>query len=273
MSPYLTAEQSQHDAAPVYGYKFVGTHETWLMTSTELQVTIDGLDYDPTEISHGAIKSGTQDDDNLDLEITLPASHAMVQAYAFGLAPPRLDLTLYRVHQGTNFATDFAKIWVGRITAYSISGKNAKLRVPSIFVLMLQGDIPNVNFQPPCNNVLYDTRCKVNPATHTTSTTVTVITDDTTIEVAADGFPDTDLRAGGIINTTKNSERRTIVDNVANVITFVYPFSDIEVGDSLDLRRGCNHAFTGDCLNVFANTINYNGCPFVPQSNPYDGEL
>ena len=273
MTIYTDTEASQHDGAPVYGYQFIGTFDTWRLTSSELAVTIDSQVYDTEEISHGAIRSGTQDDDNLDLEITLPMTHALVQAYAFGISPPKLNLTVYRVHQGTNFATDFAKIWVGRVTAYSITGKFAKLRVPSIFVIMLQNEIPNVYFQPPCNNVLYDERCKINPASHTVSTTVTVITDDHTIEVAADGFPDTDLRAGEVVNTTKQSERRTIVDNVGDVISFVYPFSNIEVGDSIDLIRGCDHAYASDCITVFANGINFSGVPFPPQSNPYDGEL
>ena len=275
MTTYTDTEYSQHDGAPVYAYKFVGTFDTWYLTSAELPVTVDSSPepYEPTAITHGAVRGGTQDDDNLDLEITLPASHEMVQAYAFALSPPSLHLTMYRVHQGTNFATDFAKVWLGDVTGFSVTGKEAKLRIPSIFVVMLQAEVPNVYWQPPCNNVLYDARCKVNPALHNSTTTVTAIVDDNNVEVAADGFADEELRAGEIVDTTKNSERRTIVDNVANVITFVYPFTNIEVGDSIELRRGCNHAYNGDCITVFNNGVNYSGIPLLPPSNPFDGEL
>lgn len=269
---YQDFEFSQHDGSPVYGYEFTSSGVFYRLTSAERTVSINSNDFTPHPISHGPIRGGTQNDDNLDMEITMRTSHTMIQTHAFGIAPPQLSVTIYRFHQGSNPATEFIKAWVGKVTSYSVSGDTTRVRVPSIFTLILNAEIPNVFWQAPCNHVLYDVRCKVNPASFSANTTVASITNDKTIVVANDGFPDTALRAGELIDNT-TGERRTVVDNVANVITVVYPFARINVGDSVTVRRGCDHAFNGDCLTVFNNQINFGGVPFLPAINPFDGTL
>jgi len=271
MTQYEDTEASAHDGAPVEGYKFTGTLANYYYTSAEQDVSIGGQTYTAIAIERAAIRAGTQEDDNLDLQLTLPVDIALVQDYGLQITAPDLDVEVFRFHQGDNPATDYVVIWKGPVTSFSISGKEAKIRVPSIFTTMLQGQIPNIYYQNPCNNILYDDRCQVNPASWTTATTVVSITDSLTVIVGADGFDDSVLVAGEIINTTK-SERRLVIDNVSNVITFNYAFSNIETGDSITLRAGCDHSFA-ICKSKFSNQVNYGGFPYVPSDNPFMGEL
>ncbi len=274
MSPYNTSETSQHSGSPVWGYEFVGTNETWRLTSAELEIpNLNSQVYTPIEISHKAIKIGTQEDSAVALEVSMPVDHAIPQAYAFDtVSPQELNLTVYRYHEGTNPATDFVRMWVGKCTVWSVNGDLATIRVPSIFQRILNAEYPNVYFQQPCNNDLYDIRCKIDPNLHDATSTVATVTDETTFEVVADGFADNELRGGELINTT-TGERKTIVDNVANTITVVSAFNSLVAGDPVKMQRGCDHAFGGDCVAVFNNGVNFTGIPYLPPNNPWDGTI
>lgn len=271
MSTYTDTEDSSHDAAPVEGFKFTGTYDNYYYTSADQDETIAGNLYTAVPIKRNAIRSGSQNDDSLDLELEVPSDLQLVRDYGYGITPPELVLEVVRYHRGTNPATDFAVVWKGPVTSFSTTGKLTKIQVPSIFTVALQGELPNAYFQNPCNHVLYDVRCKVDPNSYKQATTITAVTDETTIEVADDGFADEYLRAGEFYNVTKN-ERRTIVDNVANVITVSFPFFNPVVGDSVELFAGCDHGYQ-TCINKFNNSLNYGGFPFVPADNPFRFEL
>lgn len=270
MTEYEDREYSAHDGSPVEGYNFIGTFTTYRYTSAERDVTIGGNLYTAIPIKRAAINSGTQDDDNLDLELTLPFNLQVVQDYAFQVSPPDLSLEIVRYHEGSDPATDFIIVWKGIVTSFSASGHEVKVLVPSIFSIMMSGEVPNKYFHNPCNHVLYDSHCGLTAASYQQDTTITDVDEDT-ITVAADGFDDEYLRAGEMVNTTK-SQRRLIIDNVSDVITIAYPFYNAEVGDSVSLFAGCNHSFS-ICLSKFSNTINYGGFPYIPKENPFESEL
>lgn len=270
MTVYEDRELSTHDGSPVEAYKFTGTFKNYYYTSAELGVTISGQVYTSALISRKAIQTGTQEDSNLALELTLPFDLPLVIDYAFSTSPPDLTLEVLRYHEGSDPASDWIVAWKGRVTSFSTSGHIVKAQVPSIFSITLQGSIPSVYYHNPCNHVLFDDRCKVTKASYQQDTTVTVV-DDTTITVAADGFADGVLAAGEIHNTTKG-ERRMIVSNVADVLVVNFPFFEIEVGDSVSLFVGCNHSLT-TCKAVFNNSVNFGGFPYVPTDNPFEGEI
>lgn len=270
MTDYDVAEASAHEGRPVEGYKFEGP-VTYRYTSAELAVDINGETYTPVAITRGNIRTGTQEDDQNDLELSLPADLALVQDQAFTTPPPSLLLTVYRYHEGTDPSADWVIIWKGQVTSFSVTDGLARMRVPSIFALTLATTIPNRSFQGPCNHVLYDARCKVVRNSFKTTTTVASITDTTHFVVADDGAIDSYLRAGEIV-IVSTGERRQIVDNVANTITIVYPFYNLNAGDSVDLVAGCAHTFAV-CNSKFSNTVNFGGVPFLPSDNPFVGSF
>lgn len=270
---YTTFELSAHDGGPVEGYQFHGTVSSYRYTNAQRDVTINGLLYSAAFVKRAAIRSGTQDDDALELEIELPFDTPLVQAYAFAASPPDLEVTIYRYHEDSDPAVDWIVVWRGKVSTFSVTGEVAKVRVPSVFELALRGAVPSVFYHGPCNHVLYDARCKVVKATFTQKTTITVVSaSGTTITVTDDGFADNVLKAGELFIPAKG-ERRLIFSNVANVLTINFPFFDVDVGDAVELYAGCDHAYQGDCKNKFANTLNYGGFPYVPAENPFEGTL
>jgi len=270
MTVYEDYEYSSHDGSPVEVYKLTGTFQNYYYTNAQQEITVDGQAYAPALITRNEISIGTQEDSNLDLELELPFDLQLVIDYAFAVSPPDLTLEIRRYHHGSNPATDWIVAWKGRITSFSTSGHVVKALVPSAFSVVMQGEIPSVAYQNPCNHRLYDDRCKLTASSYQQDTTIVSVV-NTTITVVDDGFADGYLQAGEIINTTK-SERRLIVANVANVLSVNFPFYNAEAGDSVSLFAGCNHSFTA-CKDKFTNSLNYGGFPFVPAENPFESEL
>lgn len=270
MTIYDDYEQSAHSGAPVEVYKFTGVFQNYYYTSAELPVTVGGQEYTPAAIKRAVINLGNQEDDNLDMEITLPYDLELVQDYAYRTAPPDLTLEIIRYHEGTDPLTDWITLWKGPVTSFSSSGHKVKILVPSIFAVVLRGAVPTVYYQNPCNHVLFDSRCKLSASSYNQETTITSV-DGSTVEVADDGFADNYLRAGEIVIPAKG-ERRLIIDNVANILTLGFTFANAEAEDSVTLYAGCNHSFT-ECKTKFSNSLNFGGFPYVPTDNPFEDEL
>jgi len=270
MTNYTDKEYSPTSGLPIEGFEFAAPNNVFYRyTSSEVERVINGQSFIPISIERGAVKSGTHEDDNLDLQISMPVSTPLIQLYAFDISPPSLIMTLYRYHIGTAAATDWIVLWKGKVTSFTISGQLALLRVPSVFTSFLGGAIPNRYYQAQCNHILYDSRCKVVRASFKTTTTVASIVDRNTIVVVNDGFADGFLSAGDFINN-RTGERRTIVNNIFNTVSIVFPFHDVLVGDSVELSAGCPHSALA-CKNKFNNILNYGGFPYIPTDNPFKG--
>lgn len=267
---YDTLERSQHDSAPVECYRFLGSFRDYLYTSSDAAVTVNGLTYEPLPIKRNQVKAGTQSEDSLALEIEMPFDCDLVQDYAYAESPPKLTLELYRAQRNGSLATDWVIEWKGKVTAFSVTKRIAKVKVPSIFAQVLQGDVPGNYYQQPCNHVLFDNGCKLQRSLFSISTTATVVS-NLALEVADDGFSDGYLIGGEIVNQ-RTGERRLILSNVVNVLTFSYPFVDMRVGDTVELTAGCDHSWA-TCKAKFANGSNYGGHPVMPGDNPFEGTI
>lgn len=268
---FSTYETSIQDGAPIEAFEFIGSNNSYYLTSYAESFSLNGQNYVPVAIQRKDVKISTQEEDGLALEITLPYKHPLVQEYAYSFAPPDLSLNLYRVHLNSTFATDQALFWVGRVTSFSVSGQLAKLLVPTIFSYLMNGNTPTPRFQRPCNHRLYDSRCKIDPATHQTIVSVASVSDDV-VQVSSQPFGPTELVSGEIIRQT-TGEARMIIRQAGTSLTMSYPFSNIEIGDLVRIRKGCDHALGGDCVNRFDNAENFGGFSIVPPRNPFEGNL
>lgn len=261
--PYQADETGLTSGRPIELYQFVGTYDTWRFTSYSETVTSNGEVYIPETISRNAFKVGTQEERENTLEITLPFDLDIVRNYAYQNAPPSLQLTIYRAHETD--LNDRVTLWNGKVTAFTVDGRTAKLRVPSLFSYILEGNTPTPRFQAPCNHILYDERCGVDPSLHQHTTTVSSVVGDV-VQVATLPFP-TEVAAGVMI--APSGEQRMIITATGTSITLSYPFSTIENGTSVTIRKGCDHAFSGDCSSRFNNQVRFGGFPLVPPRNPF----
>jgi len=267
MSTFNDLEESVQESLPVECYRFTGSFKNYYYTSSEKAVMIGADVYQPVAVSRSRIKAGTHEDDSLQLDLEIPFDVPVVKDYAFAQTPPKLYLEVFRQQGGD--PTIFSPFWQGEVRGFSVNDRTASIRVPSIFSNALQGEIPNVYYQAPCNHVLYDDRCGISRAAHTVSTIILSVTDGvnvvTTTAPAADGV----LVAGELVNT-RNGERRMILANIGNNISLGYPFVDLRPGDTVDLIKGCDHSLP-TCKAKFNNVINFGGFHYIPAENPFDG--
>src|SRR6266511_3203132 len=267
MSVYDDKDRSVHDSAPVECYKFVGELDVYRYTNNNEAVTVNGEVYEPlSSISRSSIETYSLLDSPQTVDINIPITSDLSQAYSFLKMPLTLDLEVRSVHRGTNYATDWKLVWQGQCVAFPVDNNTATVSTQSIIQSSLGQQLNQLTFQTPCNHEVYDVHCGLNPALFTTVTTVTDIKDHV-ITVANDGNADGALSVGKMVNV-RTGEERVIVNNVANVVTVGYPFIDVVLGDTVNLVLGCDNAYS-TCQTVFANVLNFGCFMFLPTTNPY----
>jgi uncharacterized phage protein (TIGR02218 family) len=267
---YTSVETSVQEGLPVEVYKFVGTYKTYRYTDADRAMTFFGEIYEPIAISREEATTGDQSQDGVEMIVQMPQTVDLVKDYVFNISPPDLNLTIYRCHAGLNFAVDPIVFWTGPVTGFSVEEDIAKVRIPSILESVFSGNMPNFFYQQSCNHTLYDDRCRVDKVANTITTYVTSI-DGQNVTVADQGFADGYLK-GGIIAIPGINEKRLILGNAANVINVFYPFSKLTVGDSVELSAGCDHS-KATCKAKFNNVRRFGGFPYIPQDNPFVGNL
>ncbi len=264
-------EKSVHDAEPVELYKFEGSVTDYFLTSHDEDFLFSGDNYVRTTIKRDSVKSDADPDKRV-LVVTLPRTEQVVQDYAFNIAPPDLELTIIRVHP---FTMNFQTIWNGKVTGFTVSGQEAKLRSPTFLSEAIESTIPGIAYQQLCNHVLYDTRCGVARGSFTTSTTVSAISSDGfLVTVAAVGGLDP-FHVGGEIIRTSTGERRLILAQSGvsdKVLQLQFPFSALSVSDAVDVAAGCDHT-QETCDSKFDIRENFGGHAFVPIDNIWTTHL
>lgn len=268
---YDSIEQSVEDGYSVELYTFEGSFSTYRLTSFATDFNFGGFVYTATP---GLGRSNTDStavggSSSGELEIEMPFSTKVAQEYAFSDIPPTLKFTLHRGH-ASDADEQFRVLWTGDGGAWSVKGRQAKLKVPSTFAVALNTSFPSRRWQSPCNHLLYDSQCTLNRADWSFSSTITEVSGDS-ITVASCPWVDTEGIGGEIIDTT-TGERRTIRSHVGNAIRIKLPFAAAKVGDLVTLYQGCDHSAL-TCRDKFNNLDEYGGCNLVPSKNPFGGTL
>lgn len=265
---YSQKDRSVQDGEPIECYEFVATHKTWRFTSYHTPVTVDGDLYTPLPIMRTAIVTGSIIDSLKTMDFQIPADHDLARTFCFTVSPKLLDVTVKRVHEGDDFATDFKVEWIGEISGGAAVGEWATIKTNNKLQTNLNGNLSMPYYQKICNHVLFDERCKVVRADFTETATVLKIQGQI-ITVDDMVFAD-DLLISGEMTNTRTGEVQGIISNDSDILRVGYRFFDLVVGDTVELTRGCNHLRLGDCKNVFDNVDNYGGFDHIPEKNPFE---
>lgn len=126
-------------------------------------------------------------------------------------------------------------------------------------------EMPRIYFQNDCNHFLFDNNCTLNEGDYLIEGIVDGVDEDGKISIPASANPDANYYVGGIV--IFGSEHRMITAfNVAGIITPVFPFSGIAVGDTVQVLPGCNGT-PSVCINRFNNFAHFVGFPYMPYRN------
>lgn len=265
---YQASETGIQSGAPREVYRFLGTYNNYFLTSYYKNLIVSGQVYTALTIDRNVLKVGTQEESQLALEVTLPFTHAMIREYAYDQAPPALTCEILRVHETD--LNDTVLLWKGRVTAFTVEGKVAKVRVPAIFGYIMAGSAPTPRYQAPCNHILYDARCGVSEVGNKHSSTISGFLNNI-VTVGSNPYNTSDL-AAGMVRLVSSGEARMITGVTGNDITVSYPFSTLSIGNAVEILRGCDHSFA-TCKVKFSNGPRYGGTPLVPSRNPFTSKL
>jgi uncharacterized phage protein (TIGR02218 family) len=262
MSDYDVKEDSVSDGAPYELYEFTGAYTSYYMTTDSVTHIKDGKYYIPTKgLKRNSLKVVTHSDDSANISITIPVTEQIVSDYGFQITPPSLILTIYRYHRD---ATSFVSYWKGPVSSIKIDNEYATFMIPGNLSSILQGNIPNVYIQPPCNNVLFDNLCKADRSANSITTRVIELSGRTITIESVGAFASGWFIGGEIVETLRN-ERRMIVGQSGAVLTVNYDFGRISAGDLVQVTAGCDHSYAGvNGCPKFNNQRNFGGFPFVP---------
>jgi len=264
---YAVKDKSVSDGAPIECYQFVAPFRTWRYTSYHEPITVAGNVYNPLPITRTAIDTGSVIDSLTTMDFNIPSTDDLAFSFCFEPSPKELIVTVYRVHEGDDYSTQYKVEWVGVFSGASASGDWATLNTSSLFQTELNSNMSAVFYQRSCNHVLFDARCKVVRATYTVSAIVTKVQDQV-ITVDNMVYLLDELISGEMTNTRTN-EVQGIISNAVNVLRVGYKFFDIIVGDTVELTLGCNHSRLGHCKTRFNNVVNYGGFDFIPSKDVF----
>lgn len=264
-----TQERSVESGQPIELYDFrIGT-EAFLWTTNPTAVTYDSLTYTPLEITREAIFFNP-DERAEALKITVPASTQVVRRYINGVPGQRATITIFRVHRndGDDEVLQMFK-GVAKTVAFSQNGLTAE-----IAVLPISGDladaIPRFVFSTVCNNILFDTGCKVSQSLFRHQNVVSGVSNDTlTINgLAAKG----DNWATGGYVALSGGDFRLVVNHTGDTIRLLLPFPSSPIGQTVEVFAGCDHSIS-TCKSKFNNVENFGGFAWVPLKNIFSSGL
>lgn len=264
---FVSRENSDAQGEPIECYFFKGNNQNYFYTTSDQEVVINGDTYAPATMMRTEAEIGTQEEDNLEIMVTVPSELIIVKSYAFSIAPPKLNLTIYRFHKGDDPTLNNVIYWTGVVASFVWKGHLTEIHCPSIFAFILASNVPNKYYQGSCNNTLYDFNCKLNRSSFLFTTTILALSGTTVVLTDTPTFPNGFLVTGDCFSTTA-SEHRMIMTNEGPSITINYPYSEVKVGDTVELTVGCDHSAT-TCKNKFNNKVNFAGFDLVPNYNPF----
>ena len=275
MPTFLDTEHSVSDGTPIEAYHFYKVLNSIVIadyryTTHNVTVTIGGFDYDPVVMNRSEVKVSNQDTYEIELTMEMPNGTPLIKDVAFDRGYTNLFVEVFRAHRVLGTGGEFASIWKGPISNFEIVGNVTTIHSPNVFSRTLSSQFPHINYQPQCNNVLFDSKCKVIKPSFTYTATVESIShrfitvDD---DHSVDGY-----LLGGDFLVNRSKERRMIGGNASNVIEVNFQFTDIKVGDTVTFTTGCKHTYA-ECKAKFSNGTNFGGFPFIPADNPFTGTV
>lgn len=264
---YDARELSMQNGEPIEMYHFTVNSTHYRFTSAKSAITYDGNTYQPTLIKRGSIDFTTEKGRN---NLKLQTVRDFAIADLFRVSPPSdvILLVVHRVHYGDS---DGAVIWTGRVLNCEWSDSIASLNCEPVSSSLQRIGLKRM-YQRQCPHVLYSTACGVDKNDHDLTITITDIDGlELTTATLIGGTNDyTGDYTGGFV--VFGNEKRFIVGNPFYKIKINAPFTDLEVGDSIVIYKGCSHTVI-TCYGVFNNLDNYGGMPHIPTKNPFSGSL
>lgn len=227
--------------------------------SSEPIINVAGDDYERVQVSRGPIATGQEY-----LEIGLPGSHAFTLKFA-AIAPGQTaSLTIQSLQRAD--PSDVRVIYKGVVRSVAFTHNAAKSALSLIPINdAFKKEIPERTFQAACNNVLFDSDCKVVDGSYSFIGPVSAIVGNVVTVTGLSAAKGSVWSTGGFI-AFGALDYRLVLEQSGDDLILVLPFYESVLSENVTVYAGCDHSIA-TCLSKFNNEINFGGCPFVPTKN------
>jgi len=269
---YRLIERSTYGLKPIECFLFQSPSNTWKYTSADEDIILDGNTYEAVSLKRTNMQI-TGNIEKIEMRISLPKDNPLALRRLLNSDDEVATLTIYRFHEG--FDTDFSVYWKGRIVGANMNPPSSKIDIicESIFSSLKRQGV-RLRSTKTCNAVIYNRRCNVNKALFKTSGTIDDINSAMSLQInAAAGQEDGYYTAGIVdLSATYPGVQRYIVSHVGDQIVISRPVGGLSVTDPVDIYPGCNQTIAA-CKDKFNNLVNYRGYPYIPDKNPFSGNI
>jgi uncharacterized phage protein (TIGR02218 family) len=278
---FATYEESQESSQPIELYEIIVGTDVFRWTSAEDEVTAGGSTYTPepgvrrTRISQNPAAT------NNEITITVGGSNDFAQMYVNVVPGQPASVTIRRVQRPDFPGPEVITLFEGKV--HSVNFKERALEADIVVQPQIQSrsrEIPRFLYQGLCNNVLYDSSCKVDDtdaAFRHTGTVSAVNVDGTVLTVTGvSGFGAGWFDAGFI---EVQDDARMILSSSGNDLTLLLPFPFTVTGSMSTVFAGCDLSITTCDTKFFttedasSNVLNFGGFQYVPSKNPFETGL
>jgi len=269
---YESYETSVETSQPVELYTVTLGSTVWYYTSGALAVTIGGTTWEPLAGLSRTAQPQSQEDQDQQVEITLPASTPVVRFFIASVPGQSVEIVVERI-QILDVTEARMVMYSGLVQSVTFEdgGTKAVLSVVTSQSAFSKA-VPRDVYSAVCNHVLFDDRCGLAEASWRVTAEVLSIVGNV-IEIdglssEADGY----YTAGFIELTGSAPDFRVILAHATDFVTVALPFGTSPLGELVRVYAGCAHDPT-TCQAKFNNLINFGGFPFVPTKNPFQTGL
>ena len=264
MSYILEYENSIYDGQPLECYKFTHAGISYYYTSAGQKVTIvtptGDETYQTEYIKRTEISPSTSGSSSGASSIKVKRTNSIAMLWQGSPPEQEVKVEIIRLHNLSNYKYD--KILVGTISLVNFIGSEAEIIVT--LEGYLQKELPNGVLSYTCNNVIYDTKCKLNKEDYQVSCYLDIGIDGLYLKsTKLAEYPD-DYFANGYVMFGQSV--RAIIEHKGNYVKLKYPFNKDSITGSFYALAGCDCLYK-TCHNKFNNTDNFTGVPYCPPTN------
>jgi uncharacterized phage protein (TIGR02218 family) len=222
-------------------------------------ITVGADVFYKVSVTRGKIATGLEH-----LTVHLPGDHAFSRKFATIAPGQTATLTVQGYHLGDT--ADLRVLYKGVVRSVAFSkdmSKSSLSLVPISEAFTKQ--IPERTFQASCNNILFDSNCKISAGLYSYAGTVSVVSGNTITVPGLTASKGNDWSTAGFV-AYDVLDYRLILLQSSDVLTLALPFYETVMNENVTVYAGCNRTI-GVCNTKFSNTANFGGCPYVPTKN------
>ncbi|TWH48562.1 phage BR0599 family protein [Sporomusa sp. KB1] len=266
-----TYEYSQQDGQPIECYKFTIGITRYQYTSSvdniDLKFVENGMTRTETYLADYIKRQNvkpTCKGDSSALIVIVTKDNPVAKMYQG--PPPEIPvlLKIYRLHEQDYNQRDI--VFTGRVSQASFNGSDCELTVK--VENWAAREIPNGKRQYTCNKVVYSKRCRLKEEEWQIPVFIDRVVGLNIFSTTFALYPDGHF-AGGIFRFEGNV--RLIAEHVGDRVRLKYPFIRTPRNEVI-VAPGCDHLFS-TCAKRFNNALNFDGCPWVPPTDPSKKEV